>query len=356
MASIRSCTAADAHIIGKFEAMNCAEVDEEMKDVPIDGMIQAAKECFVHQEKKLFYNYIVDMETNEPVSGGGGFFNITPYFGVIGELQAYYTVVEHRRKGYGEMLVKHALKGVKQSGATMCVLNVHCQNFKAKALYHKLGFHPAYNNLVRGYSKSQFGSLTLKEFDDGIDAISLEFHSNLEKNLEKHGICLKEVCDSYEIVWSDSTSPEKFRSLVQTLILNETTNILDSSAQLKKEYLDNCLERIDSNDPIILGIILSDGEPIALAYFNYNFHFVIGRPFLRLQGLNVLPRCVPEWRRLLIILESATFTYLAPRLHIAASRIDISIFTELHDEISKFSNELLGIFTSIYELWAIELK
>ena len=57
-----------------------------------------------------------------------------------GHVVSIAVIDEHRRKGFGSVLVDEALKGVKIRQCSELYLEVRCSNIDAVRLYEKLGF------------------------------------------------------------------------------------------------------------------------------------------------------------------------------------------------------------------------
>ena len=129
---LRRCELSD--IIPVME-INLKTLPEHYSDYFYESLLQELPEAFIVAEisGKVLGYIMCKMEH--------GFSNFKKLgFVKKGHVVSIAVIDEHRRKGFGSVLVDEAIKGVKSRQCSELYLEVRCSNNDAVRLYEKLGF------------------------------------------------------------------------------------------------------------------------------------------------------------------------------------------------------------------------
>ena len=139
----------------RIRALSIEELPAELDDDELK-FVQRAKEVFGERLDAILTRpgnefYVAQVGTDEGIAGYVWFgVSQRPFSGAeIGWIYDIMVVPEHRGKGIGEALMKHALKVSKERGFTQTGLMVNAKNKAAWSLYEKLGFQNEYRIMNR---------------------------------------------------------------------------------------------------------------------------------------------------------------------------------------------------------------
>lgn len=279
----------DHKIAGEFEYLNLNEVDGPMGE--LENSIELAR--LVLAVPNTYYCVVRDSK-GVPVSGGGLLLLDNVNNGLVGQMQAFYTLPEARRRGLSKKVIETILEKARGLGVQRLTLNCHVDNSKALGLYDKLDFKV----------QSQFNFLPYQGKTSSKE-IYLEFQDKYSKNIEKiiqespylqaysqqkykSGLRIVYSSESSFIQYIDGTegTPQFDSSLPYTNIL---TTKQDSGMS---ERLQAFLEKIKQGETnqgghqFFLGIIIEDGET-GEEIVGYTFHVKL-RHFANLVGYDIL--------------------------------------------------------------------
>jgi len=139
----------------QIREMSIEELPAELDDEELK-FVQRAKEVFGKRLDVILTRsgnefYVAQVGTDEMIAG-------YVWFGVsqrlfsdteIGWIYDILVLPEHRGKGIGEALMRHALKVSKERGFAQTGLMVNTKNKAAWSLYEKLGFRTEYRMMSR---------------------------------------------------------------------------------------------------------------------------------------------------------------------------------------------------------------
>jgi len=139
----------------QIREMSIEELPAELDDEELK-FVQRAKEVFGKRLDVILTRsgnefYVAQVGTDEMIAG-------YVWFGVsqrlfsdteIGWIYDILVLPEHRGKGIGEALMRHALKVSKERGFAQTGLMVNTKNKVAWSLYEKLGFRTEYRMMSR---------------------------------------------------------------------------------------------------------------------------------------------------------------------------------------------------------------
>jgi ribosomal protein S18 acetylase RimI-like enzyme len=150
--TIRKAKGSELH---RIRELSVEELPAELDDEELE-FVERAKEVFRTRLDAVLARsgnefYVAQIGTDDRMAGYVWFgISERPFSGAqIGWIYDILVLPEHRGKGVGEALMRHALKVSKERGFTQTGLMVNEKNEVAWSLYKKLGFHTEYQMMNR---------------------------------------------------------------------------------------------------------------------------------------------------------------------------------------------------------------